>query len=198
LPEAHDHHGNTRILIVAGKEPKKLTLPLDEDTVCGLAAGDVVHLSGQMYTARDAAHERLMSLIEAGEELPIELEGQVIYYCGPAPAPPGHAIGAAGPTSSYRMDQFAPKLHALGLRGTIGKGNRSERVREALVRDGAVYFVAVGGAGALLSDRIVSAEVVAYPELGPEAIRRLEVEDFPVIVGYDCAGGSAFVGESTL
>jgi fumarate hydratase subunit beta len=178
--------------------PKKLTLPLDEESTCDLVAGDVVHLTGPMYTGRDAAHQRLADLIEAGDELPIDLDGQVIYYCGPAPAPPGRPIGAAGPTTSYRMDDFAPQLYALGLRGTIGKGNRSAHVRQALKRHGGVYFVAVGGAGALLADRIVAAEVVAYPELGPEAIRRLEVEDFPVIVGYDCAGGTAFVGEKTL
>jgi fumarate hydratase subunit beta len=183
---------------VAEKEPKKLTLPLDEAAACDLSAGDVVHLSGPMYTARDAAHERLMELIEADEELPIELQDQVIYYCGPTPAPPGRPIGAAGPTTSYRMDAFAPDLHALGLRGTIGKGNRSARVRTALKQHKAVYFVAVGGAGALLSDRIISAEVIAYPELGPEAIRRLVIEDFPVIVGYDCHGGTAFVGEKRL
>lgn len=183
---------------MAESTPKKLTLPLDEETACGLVAGDVVHLTGPMYTARDAAHQRLRDLIRAGGDLPIELEGQVIYYCGPTPAPPGRPIGAAGPTTSYRMDDFAPELYALGLRGTIGKGNRSGHVRQALKRHGGVYFVAVGGAGALLSDRIVSAEVVAYPELGPEAIRRLEVRDFPVIVGYDCAGGTAFVGEKRL
>lgn len=181
-----------------GKEPVKLTLPLDEDATCALSAGDVVHLTGPMYTARDAAHQRLMDLIRADEDLPIELEGQVIYYCGPTPAPPGRPIGSAGPTTSYRMDDFAPELYALGLRGTIGKGNRSAHVRQALKRHKGVYFVAVGGAGALLSDRIISAEVVAYPELGPEAIRRLEVEDFPVIVGYDCKGGTAFVGEKRL
>ncbi|HCA45856.1 MAG TPA: TRZ/ATZ family protein [Armatimonadetes bacterium] len=180
------------------RTPKKLTLPLTEDAVCGLRAGDVVHLSGPMYTARDAAHQRLMELIRANQPLPIELEGQVIYYCGPTPAPPGRPIGAAGPTTSYRMDDFAPELYALGLRGTVGKGNRSANVRQALLRHPGVYFVAVGGAGALLSDCIKSAEVVAYPELGPEAIRRLVVEDFPVIVGYDCTGGTAFVGEKRL
>ena len=183
---------------MARAQPKKRALPLDEETVRELSAGDVVHLTGPMYTARDAAHQRLMDLIKAGEDLPIELEGQVIYYCGPAPAPPGRPIGAAGPTTSYRMDDFAPDLYAMGLRGTIGKGNRSAHVRQALKRYGGVYFVAVGGAGALLSDRLVSAEVVAYPELGPEAIRLLEVEDFPVIVGYDCSGGTAFVGEKRL
>ncbi|MGI5819879.1 MAG: FumA C-terminus/TtdB family hydratase beta subunit [Armatimonadota bacterium] len=183
---------------MAESTPKKLTLPLDEDAVRGLSACDVVHLTGPLYTARDAAHERLMRLIRAGEDLPIDLEGQVIYYCGPTPAPPGRPIGSAGPTTSYRMDDFAPELYALGLRGTIGKGNRSGHVRQALKRHGGVYFVAVGGAGALLSDCIIAAEVVAYPELGPEAIRRLEVRDFPVIVGYDCMGGTAFVGERRL
>ena len=175
-----------------------LRLPLTEESACSLRAGDVVHLSGPLYTARDAAHQRLMALIEVGEELPIPVEGQVIYYCGPTPAPPGRPIGAAGPTTSYRMDDFAPELYRRGLRGTIGKGNRSAHVRQALRRFGGVYFVAVGGAGALLADRIVAAEVVAYPELGPEAIRRLEVEQFPVIVGYDCVGGTAFVGEKPL
>ncbi len=175
-----------------------LTLPLTEEAACSVRAGDVVHLTGPLYTARDAAHQRLVALIEAGEELPIEIAGQVIYYCGPTPAPPGRPIGSAGPTTSYRMDDFAPELHRLGLRGTIGKGNRSAHVRQALRRYGGVYFVAVGGAGALLAEHITVAEVVAYPELGPEAIRRLEVEQFPVIVGYDCRGGTAFVGEKPL
>jgi len=183
---------------VTGTDVIDLGLPLTEKSACSLRAGDVVHLTGPLYTARDAAHQRLMALIEAGEELPIPLEGQVIYYCGPTPAPPGRPIGAAGPTTSYRMDDFAPELYRRGLRGTIGKGNRSGHVRQALRRFGGVYFVAVGGAGALLADRIVSAEVVAYPELGPEAIRRLQVEQFPVIVGYDCVGGTAFVGEKPL
>ena len=183
---------------MADTMPKKLTLPLSEKAVCDLRAGDVVHLTGPMYTARDAAHQRLMALIREGKKLPIELEGQVIYYCGPTPAPPGRPIGSAGPTTSYRMDDFAPELYRRGLRGTIGKGNRSAHVRQALRRFGGVYFVAVGGAGALLADRVVAAEVVAYPELGPEAIRRLQVEQFPVIVGYDCVGGTAFVGEKPL
>ena len=177
---------------------KKLTMPLDDADIAGLRAGDVVRLSGPMYTARDAAHQRLMALIKAGEELPIELEGHVIYYCGPSPAPPGRPIGAAGPTTSYRMDPFAPELYRLGLKGTIGKGNRSARVRQALRSYGGVYFVATGGAGALLSEAIKRAEVVAWAELGPEAVRLLEVEDFPVIVGYDAHGGSAFEGEQNL
>ncbi|MEA3399732.1 MAG: FumA C-terminus/TtdB family hydratase beta subunit [Armatimonadota bacterium] len=183
---------------MSSQQVKRVTVPLSEQAACALRAGDVAHLTGTLYTARDAAHERLMALIEAGEELPIELEGQVIYYCGPTPAPPGRPIGSAGPTTSYRMDDFTPELYRLGLRGTIGKGNRSAHVRTALKRHGGVYFVAVGGAGALLSDRIVSAQVVAWPELGPEAIRRLDVEDFPVIVGYDCQGGTAFVSEKPL
>ena len=176
----------------------ELDLPLDEESVCALRAGNVVHLSGPLYTARDAAHQRMLALIEAGEPLPFDLEGQVIYYCGPTPAPPGRPIGAAGPTTSYRMDDFAPELYRLGLRGTIGKGNRSAHVRQALRRFRGVYFVAVGGAGALLGDRVVSAEIVAWPELGPEAVRRLVVERFPAIVGYDCVGGTAFVGEKPL
>jgi len=179
-------------------EVKRLTMPLDDEVVAGLRAGDVVHLSGPMYTARDAAHQRLMNLIEAGEPLPIRLEEQVIYYCGPTPAPPGRPIGAAGPTTSYRMDDYAPELYRLGLKGTIGKGNRSARVRTALRSYNAVYFVAVGGAGALLSQAIKSAQVVAYEDLGPEAIRLLQVEQFPAIVGYDAHGGSAFEGEQDL
>lgn len=183
---------------MARSQIKQVTLPFDEPTACDLSAGDVVHLTGELYTARDAAHERLMELITRDEELPIDLEGEVIYYCGPTPAPPGRPIGSAGPTTSYRMDDFAPELYARGLRGTIGKGNRSAHVRQALKRYCGVYFVAVGGAGALLAERIVAAEVVAYPDLGPEAIRRLRVEDFPVIVGYDCHGGTALVGEKPL
>ena len=177
---------------------RKLTIPLDDETVLELRAGEVVQLTGQVYTARDAAHRRLMDLIEAGQELPMDLVGQVIYYCGPTPAPPGRPIGAVGPTTSYRMDPFAPDLHRLGLKGTIGKGNRSAALRTALVRYQAVYFVAVGGAGALLSDCVQSAQVTAYEDLGPEAIRKLEVVDLPVIVGYDAHGGTAFAGEEPL
>ncbi len=180
------------------RDVTKLTVPLDEEATCNLRAGEVVHLTGSVYTARDAAHQRLMALIEAGDDLPIDLEGQVIYYCGPSPTPPGRPIGSAGPTTSYRMDDFAPELYRLGLRATVGKGNRSAHVRQALRRYRGVYFVAVGGAGALLADRITAADVVAWPELGPEAIRLLHVEQFPVIVGYDCHGGTAFVGEKAL
>lgn len=169
-----------------------LKTPLTREGVLALRAGDTVSLTGVVYTARDAAHQRLAALIEAGEPLPLELEGQVIYYCGPTPAPPGHPIGSAGPTTSSRMDAYAPLLHARGVRATIGKGPRSEAVRQALVEQGAVYLVAVGGAGALLAQRIVACEMVAFADLDAEAIRRLTVEDFPCIVGYDAHGGSAF------
>lgn len=178
--------------------PRQLTVPLDDATIADLRAGDLVSLTGALYTARDAAHRRLMDLIETGEELPIELEGQVIYYCGPSPAPPGRPIGAAGPTTASRMDRFAPDLHRLGLKGTIGKGNRSTQVRLALMRYQAVYFAGVGGAGALLADCVRSARVIAYEDLGPEAIRLLEVVDLPLVVGYDAHGGTAFAGEEPI
>jgi len=170
----------------------RLATPLAEDGVLALRAGDAVLLSGAVYTARDAAHQRLLALIEAGEPLPIELEGQVIYYCGPTPAPPGRPVGSAGPTTSSRMDAYAPILHARGVRATIGKGPRSGAVRRALMEHGAVYLAAVGGAGALLAQRVVAAEVIAFAELGPEAIRRFTVADFPAVVAYDSHGGSAF------
>ena len=173
-------------------EPIRLTIPLTDADVEALHAGDAVLISGVIYTGRDSAHKRLMELIEAGRELPIDILGQVMYYCGPTPARPGHAIGSAGPTTSYRMDAYTPKLTELGLKGSIGKGPRSEEVRQALVRWKAVYFGAIGGAGALLSHCIRKAEVVAYEELGPEAIRRLEVVGFPAHVAYDCHGGDVF------
>lgn len=178
--------------------PKAITTPLADDVVRELQAGDRVTISGVVYTGRDAAHQRLMDLLAADRPLPIELAGQVIYYCGPAPTPPGRPIGSCGPTTSYRMDAFTPRLHELGLRGTIGKGDRSLAVREACQRHGAVYFAAIGGAGALLAQRVVDASVVAYEDLGPEAIRRLCVEDLPVIVAYDCHGGSVFPGDDPL
>ena len=180
------------------KNAKKIQAPLSSETVSALKAGDKVLLTGTIYTARDQAHLRFTELISRKEGLPVNLDGQVIYYCGPSPAPPGRPIGAAGPTTSYRMDPFTPELHRLGIKGTIGKGNRSARVRTALRSYLGVYFVATGGAGALLAQAIKDAEVVAYPELGPEAIRLLQVEDFPVIVGYDAHGGSAFEGEQSL
>jgi fumarate hydratase subunit beta len=178
--------------------PIRLTTPLTDDALRALHAGDAVLLCGTLYTARDAAHRRLIELLDAGMELPVELNGQAIYYCGPAPTPPGHAIGSAGPTSSYRMDVFTPALNAIGLRATIGKGDRGLEVRQACREHCAVYLVAVGGAGALLARSVVAAEVVAYEDLGPEALRRLEVVDFPATVAYDVHGGSVFPGDKPL
>lgn len=173
---------------------ERLTLspPLSEEDVAALHAGDRVLITGVIYTARDAAHARLVTLLEEGRDLPLPLEGQIIYYVGPSPARPGRVIGSAGPTTSGRMDAYAPTLMAAGLRGMIGKGSRSREVREAMSRYGAVYFAATGGAGALLSQRIRKAEVVAYEDLGPEAIRRLEVENFPVTVVNDIHGGDLY------
>ena len=165
------------------------------EAVVSLQAGEAVRISGVIYTARDAAHRRLVELLDVGEPLPFELEGAVIYYCGPTPAPPGRPIGSAGPTTSSRMDAYAPRLHSEGVRATIGKGPRSGAVRAALQEHGAVYLVAVGGAGALLAQHIVTAELVAFEDLGAEAIRKLTVEDFPAIVAYDAHGRSAFAGE---
>ncbi len=169
-----------------------LTTPLSEEDVRKLRAGDEVYLSGIIYTARDAAHKRLVEMIEKGEELPFPLEGSVIYYVGPAPAPPGKPIGSAGPTTSYRMDAYSPILIAHGQRGMIGKGERGPEVVEAMKKYGAVYFAATGGAAALIAKSIVSAEVIAFPELMSEAIRRLEVKDFPVIVAQDSYGGNMY------
>lgn len=169
-----------------------LETPLSESDVTALKIGDRVLLNGVVYTARDAAHKRLVELLERGEPLPFPLEGQVIYYVGPSPAAPGRPVGAAGPTTSYRMDAYAPVLIRHGLRGMIGKGARNEAVKEAMRRGKAVYFAAIGGAGALMARSIVSAEVIAYPELGPEAVRRLEVKNFPVIVANDVHGGDLY------
>jgi fumarate hydratase subunit beta len=171
----------------------RLTTPLSNADVEKLNIGDRVILTGVIFTARDAAHKRLIQLLEAGEALPFELQGQVIYYVGPSPAKPGRPIGAAGPTTSYRMDAYAPELIARGLKGMIGKGARNQAVKDAMQAHKAVYFAAIGGAGALMAQSILSAEVIAYPELGPEAIRRLEVKDFPVIVVNDTHGGDLYV-----
>ena len=173
-------------------EIKKLQPPLTEADVRSLKAGDEVSITGVIYGARDIAHKRLCESIDAGRELPFELEGAIIYFLGPTPARPGRVIGAAGPTTSSRMDAFSPKLIANGLRAMIGKGYRSDEVREALKRYGAVHLSAIGGAGALLSKHIVSAEVIAYEDLGTEAIRKLQVVDFPAIVAYDAAGNSVY------
>ncbi|MFK4763161.1 Fe-S-containing hydro-lyase [Desulfobaculum sp. SPO524] len=169
-----------------------LQAPLTDADVAQLRAGDVVFLSGTVYTARDAAHKRLMDMIDNGEPLPFDLSGSVIYYVGPSPAPPGRPIGAAGPTTSYRMDTYAPRLHELGQKASIGKGKRSSAVKEALVRHTGVYFGATGGAGALLSKCITAARVIAFDDLGPEAIRELTVENFPVLVINDCKGGELY------
>jgi len=169
-----------------------LTTPLSEEDVRQLKAGDVVNLTGIIYTARDAAHKRLVELIEKGEELPFELEGSVIYFVGPTPPKPGDPIGSAGPTTSYRMDSYSPTMLKHGSRGMIGKGKRSQEVKDACKEYGGVYFGATGGAGALLGKRIKSAEVIAYEELGPEAVRRLEVEGFPVTVINDTYGNDLY------
>ena len=173
-------------------EIKKLTAPLTEEAIRGLKVGDEVSLSGVVYTARDMAHKRLCEAIDSGKELPIELEGAVIYFLGPSPARPGQVIGSAGPTTSSRMDAFSTELIAGGLKATIGKGYRNEKVRDALKKYGAVHLAAIGGAGALLSKHIVSAEIIAYEDLGTEAIRKLEVVDFPAVVAYDSYGDSIY------
>jgi fumarate hydratase subunit beta len=173
-------------------EPTRLRAPLDDATVLSLKAGDPVVIDGIVYTARDAAHARLFEALERGEGLPIDLRGQIVYYVGPAPPRPGEPIGSAGPTTSGRMDRFTPALYAAGLRATIGKGYRSREVRDALVTHRGVYLAAVGGSGALLRSRIHAAEVVAYADLGPEAIYRLEVRDFPAIVVNDAHGGDLY------
>ena len=165
---------------------------MDKGIVRSLRAGDKVLLSGAIYTARDAAHKRFMEVLKAGGSLPIEVAGQVIYYCGPTPPAPGRVIGAAGPTTSSRMDAYAPTLLALGLKGMIGKGKRSEAVKDAIKKHGAVYFGATGGAGALLSRAVRSYEVVAYEDLGPEAVARLLVEDLPVFVINDVLGNDLY------
>ena len=171
---------------------KHVRAPLDEEIAFSLKAGDYVYLTGTIYTARDAAHKRIYEALEKGEPLPLELKDNVIYYMGPSPARPGRPIGSAGPTTASRMDKYTPELLDLGLRGMIGKGKRSKEVKEAMVRNGAVYFAAVGGAGALLSRSIIESQVIAYDDLGTEAIRRLEVKDFPVIVVIDSHGNDLY------
>jgi fumarate hydratase subunit beta len=169
-----------------------VTTPLTDEVVESLRAGDRLLITGVLYTGRDAAHKRLVELIDKGEPLPIDLQGQIIYFVGPTPAKPGQAIGSAGPTTSGRMDAYSPKLLDLGLKGMIGKGGRNEAVRESLKVNKAVYLAATGGAGALLSQRIIAARVVAYEDLGPEAIRELQVKDFPVVVINDMYGADLY------
>lgn len=171
---------------------KKLQPPLTDSIVRSLKIGDEVLIIGIIYTARDMAHKRLCEAIDARRKLPFELEGAIIYFVGPTPARPGRVIGSAGPTTSSRMDAFSPKLIAHGLRAMIGKGYRNEEVRDALKKYGAVHLSAIGGAGALLSKHIVSAEVIAYEDLGTEAVRKLQVVDFPAVVAYDSYGSTIY------
>ncbi len=171
---------------------KHINAPLTDEDARSLKAGDYVYITGTIYTARDAAHLRMYEALDRDEPLPIEMSHNVIYYMGPSPAREGRPIGSAGPTTASRMDKYAPRLLDLGLKGMIGKGKRSDAVKEAIVRNGAVYFAAVGGAGALLSKSINASEVVAYDDLGTEAIRRLEVENFPVIVVIDAEGNNLY------
>jgi len=166
--------------------------PVSDKTIEKLQAGDQVFITGTLYTGRDSAHKKLIELIEKGEQIPIDIKGQFIYYVGPTPARPGKSIGSAGPTTSYRMDSFAPTLHKLGLKGTIGKGSRNQEVKQALQKYKGVYLAAVGGAGALISKSIEQAEIIAYPELGPEAIRKVQVKEFPCIVINDMYGGDLY------
>ena len=174
-------------------EPIRLKTPLRDEEVEELKRGDRVLISGVVYTGRDAAHKRLIDLLKAGKDLPFDIRGQIIYYVGPAPAKPGQILGSAGPTTSYRMDAYSPALIEKGLKGMIGKGMRSEAVKEAMKKYKAVYFAATGGAGALLAKRVKKVEIVAYEDLGPEAIRRLEVEDLPVIVVNDVRGNDLYI-----
>ena len=173
--------------------PIRLKTPLNDEDVEKLKIGDRVLINGIIYTGRDAAHKRLFGLLKEGKALPFDTKGQIIYYVGPTPAKPGQVLGSAGPTTSYRMDAYSPALLEKGLKGMIGKGMRSEAVKEAMKKFKAVYFAATGGAGALLAKRVKKAEVVAYEDLGPEAIRRLEVEDLPVIVVNDVRGGDLYI-----
>ena len=171
---------------------KIVALPLSDEAVADLRAGDDVLLSGTMYVGRDSAHKRIVEALDQGKPLPFDIKGQTIYYMGPSPAKPGHAIGSAGPTTSGRMDSYSPRLMAEGLRGMVGKGMRSAPVKEAMKQHRAVYFAAIGGAGALISKAIKKSDVIAYEELGAEALLRIEVADFPVIVINDIYGGDLY------
>ena len=171
---------------------KYINVPISKEDIEGLKSGDYVYLTGTIYTARDAAHKRMQETLQKGEELPIQLENNIIYYMGPSPAREGRPIGSAGPTTASRMDKYAPELLDLGLKGMIGKGKRSQAVKDSIIKNHAVYFAAVGGAGALLSKSIIKSEIVAYEDLGTEAIRKLEVEKFPVIVVMDSEGNDLY------
>ncbi|MDD2973260.1 MAG: Fe-S-containing hydro-lyase [Lachnospiraceae bacterium] len=171
---------------------RHITAPISDEDAKSLQAGDYVYITGTIYTARDAAHKRMYEALENHQPLPMDVKNNIIYYMGPSPAREGHPIGSAGPTTASRMDKYAPALLDLGLKGMIGKGKRSQEVQQATVRNGAVYFAAIGGAGALLSKSITAAEVIAYDDLGTEAIRKLKVKDFPVIVVIDSKGNNLY------
>ncbi len=171
---------------------REITAPISRDAAAELNAGDMVYISGTIYTARDAAHKRMDETLNAGSELPLDIKGNIIYYMGPSPAREGRPIGSAGPTTASRMDKYAPRLLDMGLGGMIGKGRRSAEVIDAIVRNGSVYFAAIGGAGALLSKSIIASEVIAYDDLGTEAIRKLTVERFPAIVVIDSRGNNLY------
>jgi fumarate hydratase subunit beta len=172
---------------------KKISLPLTDSDIESLRAGDSILLSGVMYVARDTAHKRMIELLDKGGALPFDIRGQTVYYMGPSPAPPGRVIGSAGPTTSGRMDPYSPRLIECGLKGMVGKGMRSRAVKDAIIRHKALYFAAVGGAGAIISRSIKKAEIVAWEDLGAEALRRIEVEDFPAVVVNDIHGGDLYV-----
>ncbi len=169
-----------------------ITTPLSEETISNLKSGDQVSISGTLYTARDAAHKRLIDLLDKGKDLPFDIKGQIIYYVGPSPAKPGAIIGSAGPTTSYRMDPYAPRLMEAGMRGMIGKGARTQNVIDAMVKHKCIYFAAIGGAAALIARSIKKVEIIAYEDLGPEAIRKMEVENFQAIVVNDINGNDAY------
>jgi fumarate hydratase subunit beta len=171
---------------------KNITSPIDERTIESLHAGDQVLISGVIYVGRDAAHKRLVETLDKGDKLPFDVRGQTIYYMGPSPTKPGHVIGSAGPTTSGRMDAYTPRMLQAGLKAMIGKGLRSQEVKDAIVKHKAVYFAATGGAAALIARAIIKAETIAYEELGPEAVLRLEVRDFPAVVINDCHGGDLY------
>lgn len=171
---------------------KYIKIPITDNIIKDLKTGDFVYISGTIYVARDAAHKRMQEMLEQGQELPFELRNNIIYYMGPSPARQGRPIGSAGPTTSGRMDKYAPTLLDLGLKGMIGKGKRSKEVKDAVIRNKAVYFAAIGGAGALLSKAIIKSETIAFEDLGAEAILKLEVENFPVIVVMDCEGNDLY------
>jgi fumarate hydratase subunit beta len=171
---------------------RKIQVPISKEDAKSLKAGDYVYLTGTIYTARDAAHKRMQEALDKGNELPFDVAGNVIYYMGPSPAREGRPIGSAGPTTASRMDKYTPKLLDMGLGAMIGKGKRSQAVIDAVIRNGSVYFAAIGGAGALLSQRILKSEVIAYDDLGAEAIRKLEIKDFPVVVVIDSEGNNLY------